>query len=139
MLKQDAMETTSESRQSDFLCTDDKFRLIERVLIKRRHWVEDVWERRIKLSLDLAEFAHTPKEKKFRFGIFCYLGWLFWQVRKVNTVKEILDIVDSLRNRAKREAALDEFLQKAREVRALNPEAAGEIASFMTRAERGNA
>jgi len=76
------METTPESEKNDFLCTDDKFRLIEQVLIKRRPWAEDVWERRINLSLALAESAHTPKEKKFQYGILCYLGWLFWQARK---------------------------------------------------------
>jgi hypothetical protein len=76
------METTSASRKNDFLCTDDKFRLIEHVLIKHRSWAEDIWERRSNLSLALAQSPHTSKEKKFRFGIFGYLGWLFWRTRK---------------------------------------------------------
>jgi hypothetical protein len=73
---------TLRSRKNDFLLTGDKFRLIERVLIKHRSWAGDIWERRISLSLALGESADTTREKKFRYGIFCYLGWLFWQTRK---------------------------------------------------------
>jgi len=83
---------TSRSRENDFVCSDEKFRLMEQALIRHRPWAEDIWERRSNLSLALAQSARPAKEKKFRFGIFCYLGWLFWRVRKAAVTMRHLDI-----------------------------------------------
>ena len=86
------METTPQSRETDFWYTDDKLRLMENTLTKHRPWAEDVWDRRISLSSSLTKSARSPKEKKFRYGIFCYLGWLFWQARKAAATKRDISV-----------------------------------------------
>jgi len=74
--------TNKKSCQSDFFLTDENFLQLERTLSKHLPWANDVWDRRVSLSLSLSFSAHSPNEKKFKYGIIPYLVWLWLQVFK---------------------------------------------------------
>jgi len=81
--------------KSAFLTNDMSFLQLEDELKKHRGWAEDVWERRVSFALCLGKSAHTPKERRFRWGIFCYLAWMFFQVRKASAIHQAVHIPDA--------------------------------------------